>query len=64
MKEKNIIKNITFDDRNLPINTLSVEETERIEKIAMPLLKEALEKLRLEKPHLFKSYTPEKIFDK
>jgi DNA-binding TFAR19-related protein (PDSD5 family) len=47
-----------FDDRSLPINTLSAERAEEIEKILMPRMLERLEKLRLEKPHLFKS--PEK----
>jgi len=47
-----------FDDRSLPINNLSAERTEEIEKILMPRLLERLEKLRKEKPHLFKS--PEK----
>jgi hypothetical protein len=44
-----------FDDSDLPINDLSVERTEEIEKMVMPLLLEAAKKLRKEKPHLFKS---------
>ena len=49
-----------FDDRNLPHNTLSVKRVEEIERILMPRLLEALEKLRLEEPHLFPSAFPEK----
>lgn len=44
-----------FDDRKLPINDLSVERIEEIEKILMPDLLSKLDKLRKEKPHLFRS---------
>jgi hypothetical protein len=44
-----------FNDSNLPINDLSVERTEEIEKLVIPRLTEAFKKLRQEKPHLFKS---------
>lgn len=44
-----------FDDRNLPVNDLSTERIEEIEKIAMPRIKQILEKLRKEKPDLFQS---------
>jgi len=47
-----------FDDRALPINDLSKERIMEIEKIVLPELWQQLEKLRLEKPHLFRS--PEK----
>lgn len=60
MNEKSRSKSIVFDDRNLPHNTLSVKRVEEIERILMPRLLEALEKLRLEKPHLFPSAFPEK----
>lgn len=60
MNEKSRGKSIVFDDRNLPHNTLSVKRVEEIERILMPRLLEALEKLRLEKPHLFPSAFPEK----
>lgn len=46
---------LTFDDRNLPPNNISVERAEEIEQAARPLLREMLEKLRKEKPHLFRS---------
>jgi len=48
-------KIIPFDDRKLPVNDLSVERIEELEKIIFPKLKEAFNKLRLEQPHLFKS---------
>ena len=44
-----------FDDRDLPVNNLSVQRTEEIEKLVIPNLTEAVENLRKEKPHLFKS---------
>jgi len=44
-----------FDDRELPVNNLSVERTEEIEKLVVPQLTEAAESLRKEKPYLFKS---------
>jgi hypothetical protein len=44
-----------FDDSGLPISNLSAERIEEIEKIALPRLQEAFEKLREEKLHLFKS---------
>lgn len=44
-----------FDDSNLPINNLTSERMEEIEKLMLPRLTEAFKKLRKEKPHLFKS---------
>jgi hypothetical protein len=44
-----------FDDSNLPLNDLSVERTEEIEKLVLPRLNEAFKKLHQEKPHLFKA---------
>lgn len=46
-----------FDDSKLPVNDLSIERMEEIEKLATPLLKEAAEKLWKEQPHLFKPKT-------
>jgi len=43
-----------FDDRGMPVNDLSLERSEQIEKLAMPLLEEAFKKLKTEQPHLFK----------
>lgn len=43
-----------FDDSDLPVNNLTPERMEEIERLMMPRLKDALEKLRREKPHLFK----------
>jgi hypothetical protein len=48
-------KRLIFDDSNLPVNDLSVKRIEEIEKVAMPLLNEMLDKLSQEQPHLFKS---------
>jgi len=45
----------SFDDSDLPVNNLSPERMEEIETLMVPRLKEAFEKLRKEKPHLFKS---------
>lgn len=44
-----------FDDSDLPVSNLSAERIEEIEKIALPKLQEAFEKLRNEKPQLFTS---------
>lgn len=44
-----------FDDSDLPINNLTPDRMEEIEALMMPRLKDAFEKLRKEKPHLFKS---------
>ncbi len=63
MSEKNTYDPASaFDDRGFPKgkNTLSVKRAEEIERILMPRLLEALEKLRLEEPHLFPSAFPEK----
>ena len=55
MSEKKLNNfNSPFDDRNLPVNNLSVERTEEIEKLILPQLKEAMDNLRKEKPYLFK----------
>jgi|GEM_PF-5465899 len=45
---------LNFDDRNLPVNNLTPERIREIEKLAMPILAELLEKLRKEKPESFK----------
>ena len=45
----------TFDGHKISVNNLTVERSEEIEKVVMPLLTEMLDKLRQEKPHLFKS---------
>ena len=44
-----------FDDRSLPNNDLSAKRIEEIEKVIMPDLIESIEKLRQDKPHLFKT---------
>ena len=44
-----------FDDRKLPTNNMTAERMLQIDKVAMPLLEEMLDKLRQEQPHLFKS---------
>lgn len=46
--------NIPYRDSDLPLNDLSIERTEEIEKKVMPLLMEELEKFRLENPEYFK----------
>jgi hypothetical protein len=46
-----------FDDRSLPVSNLSAQRIEEIEKILMPGFLEQLEKLKQEKPHLFKSHS-------
>ena len=56
MLEKDSTKKILdFDDTMLPVNRITAERSEQIEKILMPRLEKALDKLRIEKPHLFKS---------
>ena len=57
MSEKNIPKynpKTAFDDSKLPINNLSTKRQLEIEKSGTPHFQEALEKLKQEKPHLFK----------
>jgi len=54
-EKKSIDFRSAFDDRALPISDLSAEKIEAVEKIVMPELLERLEKLRHEKPHLFRS---------
>jgi hypothetical protein len=44
-----------FDDKDLPINNLSAERMDEIERLVVPKMKEAFNKLRQEQPHLFKS---------
>ena len=43
-----------FNDHNLPENNISRERMKEIVELSKPYLKEALEKLKKEKPHLFK----------
>lgn len=45
---------VSFDDRNMPPNDLTVERIEQIEKAAMPIFDRLLEELRNKKPELFK----------
>ncbi len=44
-----------FDDRSLPVNDLSAQRMEEIEKALMPELLIKLKRLREEKPSLFKA---------
>ena len=44
-----------FDDRKLPVNNMTSERMLKIDKVAMPLLEEMLDKLYLEQPQLFKT---------
>lgn len=53
-KKKHNFKS-AFDDRKLPVNDLTVERMEEIEQLIMPSIKNAIEKIRKEKPSLFKS---------
>jgi hypothetical protein len=51
---------VTFDDRNPPPNKIARSRAEEFERVARPLLNEMLEKLRHEKPHLFRSASDKK----
>jgi hypothetical protein len=51
---------LSFDDRNLPPNKITRYRAEEIERVAKPLLSEMLEKLRGEKPELFRSSSDKK----
>lgn len=55
MSEEKAHKCKPFDDSGLPVNSLTVERIEEIEKLVVPRLDEAFDKLRKKKPHLFKS---------
>jgi len=43
---------IPFDDRDLPLDDLSVERTEEIERLVMPRMEKAFEELLKKKPGL------------
>lgn len=45
---------ISFDNSNTPFGKVSLEEAEALEKILLPRIEAALEKLRQTKPHLFR----------
>lgn len=42
-----------FDDSMLPVNTMTRERTEEIDRLLTPMLDEAMTQLRIHKPHLF-----------
>jgi len=44
-----------FDDSYLPVNDLSPERVDQIEKIVLPRLDAAFQKLREERPELFRA---------
>lgn len=50
-----------FNDSDLPLNDLSIERTEEIERLVLPRIKKAAKRLRKEKPHLFRKKIRQKL---
>lgn len=44
-----------FDDRDLPVNTLSLERIKEIENLVLPKMQASFDKLKQEQPNLFNS---------